>query len=220
MRSTSSSKPASTKPACLRHCSTNEIARRTITAHQNIALGVTGKTAPDFGRFAPDDLRIVAYILPSTGSANIGKSASHEKLFFVDPTINHVLKRKGTGCTCPKIFALIWPRRSWAVFEPAVSDKCFGIILRCCTERGIQFNRWNTNFSARGIVRGQHDLQHRTTRRCGSGCGCRRRCRCRSRGRRWCRSGSRGRCRCRARRRCTRKCHRWRISAFAATANQ
>lgn len=107
----------------------------------------------------------MAYILPPASRADVREGPGYEKAFFVNPTIDHILKRKGACRTRPEILALIGPRRIGAMFKPAIGDQCFCIVQRRRVKRGIKFDRWNTNFSAGRIVRSQHDVQHRAARR-------------------------------------------------------
>jgi len=163
MRSTSSSKPVSTNPLSGDR-SADEVARRTITAHQDIALAVTGKTATYLGRASPDDLGIMTHILPATRRAHIREGPGYEKAFFVNPSVDHILKRKGACRSRPEILPLIGPRRIGAMFKPPVGDQCFCIVQGRRVKRSIKFDRWNANFGACGVVRSQHDVQHRAAR--------------------------------------------------------
>ena len=87
----------------------DKITRRTIAADQHIALRVAGNPATYLGRIAPDNLRVMANILPLAGGAHIRKHAVPEKLLFIDPAVHHLFERKRARRSRPQIFALIGP---------------------------------------------------------------------------------------------------------------
>ena len=155
----------------------NPVSRRAIAAHERVFTARRCNSATNVGRTMPDQLRVMADILPFARCRYVGKYAAPIKPLFINPCRNHFFVRIGRCRARPQIFALrCFSSRARGMFERARFGEMHRPIARITRQRIIPDKRSRADRCARSVMRGKHSRGHV----------------CRSRRRNWRRAQERG----------------------------